>query len=145
MQDPVQKRRIIGIGKVDLMARKIDFRPIGPAEQISFAQAPDRKRAYGIKSDIGRYEFWTFDLENASVVSRQEFKGRPRMQPRVSSNGRIIYVYVAGETLDLYEAATYRYLRTIQMGADQTTELFVVPAASASSTRAEARGPLDRP
>ena len=134
MQDPVQKRRIMGFGKVDLTARKIEFRPIGPAEQVSFAQAPDRKRAYGIKSDIGRYEFWTFDLEKVSVVSRQEFTGRPRMVPRVSSNGRIIYVYNAGQTIDLYEAATYKYLRTIQMGADQTTELFVVPAASATSS-----------
>jgi hypothetical protein len=132
MQDPIQKRRIMGIGKVDMSARRIDFRPIGPAEPVSFAQAPDRKRAYGIRSDIGRYEFWTFDLEKATVVSRQEFKGRPRMSPRVSSNGRIIYVYVAGETIDLYEAATYKYLRTINMGADQTTELFVVPAGGAA-------------
>jgi hypothetical protein len=134
MQDPVQKRRIMGIGKVDLSARRIDFRPIGPAEQVSFAQSADRKRAYGIKSDIGRYEFWTFDLEKATVVSRQELKGRPRMVPRVSSNGRIIYVYVAGETIDLYEAATYKYLRTIHMGADQTTELFVVPSGAATSS-----------
>lgn len=132
MQDPIQKRRIMGIGKVDMSARRIDFRPLGPAEQVSFAQAPDRKKAYGIRSDIGRYEFWTFDLEKPSVVSRQEFKGRPRMSPRVSSNGRIIYVYVAGETIDLYEAATYKYLRTIHMGADQTTELFVVPAGGAA-------------
>jgi hypothetical protein len=115
-----------------MSARRIDFRPLGPAEQVSFAQAPDRKKAYGIRSDIGRYEFWTFDLEKPSVVSRQEFKGRPRMSPRVSSNGRIIYVYVAGETIDLYEAATYKYLRTIHMGADQTTELFVVPAGGAA-------------
>jgi len=135
MQDPVQKRRIMGIGKVDLTARKIDFRPIGPAEQVSFAQAPDHKRAYGIKSDIGRYEFWTFDLENARVISRGEFKGRPRVVPRVSSNGKIIYVYIAGDTIDLYDAATYKYLRTIHMGADQTTELFVVPGAPASSAR----------
>jgi hypothetical protein len=56
------------------------------------------------------------------------------MVPRVSSNGRIIYVYNAGQTIDLYEAATYKYLRTIEMGADQTTELFVVPAASATSS-----------
>ncbi len=130
MQDPVQKRRIMGIGKVDLNARKVEFRPIGPAEPVSFVQAPDRKRAYGIKQDIGRYEFWTFDLENASVVSRAEFKGRPRVEPRVSSNGRVIYVYIAGETIDLYEAATYKYLRTIHMGADQTTELFVMPPAA---------------
>ena len=134
MQDPVQKRRIMGIGKVDLAARKIDFRPIGPAEQVSFAQAPDHKRAYGIKSEIGRYEFWTFDLENARVISRQEFKGRPRVVPRVSSNGKVIYVYIAGETIDLYDAATYKYLRTIHMGADQTTELFVVPPAAAASS-----------
>jgi len=132
MQDPIQKRRIMGIGKVDLTARRIDFRPIGPAEQVSFAQAPDRKRAYGIKSDIGRYEFWTFDLEKATVISRQEFNGRPRVVPRVSSNGKVIYVYIAGETIDLYDAATYRYLRTIHMGADQTTELFVVPPAGAT-------------
>jgi DNA-binding beta-propeller fold protein YncE len=135
MQDPIQKRRIMGIGKVDLAARKIDFRPIGPAEPVSFAQAPDRKRAYGIKSDIGRYEFWTFDLEKATVISRQEFKGRPRIVPRVSSNGKILYVYIAGETIDLYDAATYKYLRTIHMGADQTTELFVVPGSPASSAR----------
>jgi hypothetical protein len=135
MQDPIQKRRIMGIGKVDLAARKIDFRPIGPAEPVSFAQAPDRKRAYGIKSDIGRYEFWTFDLEKATVISRQEFKGRPRIVPRVSSNGKILYVYIAGDTIDLYDAATYKYLRTIHMGADQTTEMFVVPGSAASSAR----------
>jgi hypothetical protein len=135
MQDPIQHRRIMGIGRVDLTARKIDFRPLGPAEQVSFAQAPDRKRAYGIKQDIGRHEFWTFDLENATVVSRQEFKGRPRIDPRVSSNGKIIYVYIAGETIDLYEAATYKFLRTIHMGADQTTELFVVPGAAAAPSR----------
>ena len=29
----------------------------------------------------------------------------------------------------MYEAATHKYLRTIQLGGDQTTELFVVPAA----------------
>jgi hypothetical protein len=136
MQDPVQNRRMMGIGRVDLAARSIDFRPLGPAEQVSFSQAPDHKRAYGIKSDIGRYEFWTFDLEKNALVSRAEFKGRPRMGLRVSSNGKLIYIYVAGATIDVYDAATYNYLRTIQMNADQTTELFVVPAGgSATSVR----------
>jgi hypothetical protein len=54
--------------------------------------------------------------------------------PRVSSNGKVIYVYVAGDTIDLYEAATYRYLRTIHLNADQTTEMFVVPPAAPSRT-----------
>jgi len=129
-QDPVQKRRIMGIGRVNLTARSVDFKPLGPAENVSFAQAPDRKRAYGIKTDIGRWEFWTFDLEQGRVVSRGEFQSRPRVVPRVSSNGRVIYVYVAGDTIDLYEASTYRYLRTIHLNADQTTEMFVVPPAN---------------
>jgi hypothetical protein len=133
MQDPVQKRRIMGIGRVDLSARKIDFRPLGPAENVSFAQAPDRKRAYGLKSEIGRYEFWTFDLEKPAVASRSEFAGRPRMGLRVSSNGRLLYIYSAGATIDVYEAASYKYLRTIQMNADQTTELYVVPGAGAGA------------
>lgn len=128
MQDPVQHRRMMGIGRVDLTRRHVDFRPLGPAQPVSFAQSPDRKRAYGLFSDIGRYEFWTFDLERGALVSRQEFKGRPRMGLRVSSNGKLLYIYVAGATIDVYEAATYKYLRTIQMNADQTTELFVVPA-----------------
>ena len=134
MQDPVQNRRMMGIGRVDLAARTIDFRPLGPAEPVSFAQAPDHKRAYGIKSEIGRYEFWTFDLEKNALVSRAEFAGRPRMGLRVSSNGKLLYVYVAGATIDVYYAASYKYLHTIQMNADQTTELFVVPAGRAATS-----------
>lgn len=130
MQDPVQNRRMMGIGRVDLTMRRIDFQPLGPAQPVSFTQSPDRKRGYGLYSDIGRYEFWTFDLESNALISRQEFKGRPRMGLRVSSNGRLLYVYVAGATIDVYDAATYKYLRTIQMNADQTTDLFVVPAPS---------------
>ncbi|MCA1583238.1 MAG: hypothetical protein LC791_00205 [Acidobacteria bacterium] len=130
MQDPVQNRRMMGIGRVDLAGKRVDFQPLGPAQPVSFAQSPDRKRGYGLFSEIGRYEFWTFDLERNTLVSRQEFQGRPRMGLRVSSNGRLLYVYVAGATIDVYEATTYKHLRTIQMNADQTTEMFVVPAAA---------------
>lgn len=132
MEDPIQKRRIMGIGRLDLTARSIDFKPVGPAVNVSFAQAPDRKRGYGIKSEIGRYEFWTFDLDKGALISRAEFEGRPRMGLRISSNGKLIYIYVAGATIDVYDAASYKFLRTIQMNADQTTELFVVPAALAA-------------
>ncbi|MEZ5285504.1 MAG: hypothetical protein R2712_12015 [Vicinamibacterales bacterium] len=52
---------------------------------------------------------------------------------RISSNGKLIYIYVAGATIDVYDAASYKFLRTIQMNADQTTELFVVPAGSAGT------------
>ena len=53
MADAVQKRRLMGIGRVDLVNRKVDFQPIGPAQQASFAKSPDGKRGYGLVQDIG--------------------------------------------------------------------------------------------
>lgn len=126
-EDPVQHRRIMGIGRVDLVGKSVDFHPIGPAEGMSFAMAPDRTKGYGLLQQIGRYEFWAFDLKDRKLLGRTPFDGRPRMGLRVSSSGRLLYVYVAGETIDLYDAATYQYLRTIEMNADQTTSLFILP------------------
>jgi len=127
MQDPVQNRRIMGVARVNLGGKSVDFWPLGPARPVSFSLAPDRKRAYGLLQEIGHYEFWTFDLEGHKLGAKTEFSGRPRMALRTSSNGKVLYIYQAGNTIDLYEAGTYKYLRTITLDADMTTELFVVP------------------
>jgi hypothetical protein len=52
------------------------------------------------------------------------------MSLRTSSNGKVLYVYNAGETIDLYDAATYKYMKTIFLPGDFTTELFVFPKES---------------
>ena len=127
MMDPVQNRRIMGIARVNLNAKSMEFWALGPARQVGFSLAPDRKRAYGLLQDIAHYEFWTFDLEHHKLGPRREFPGRPRMALRTSSNGKVLYIYQAGNTIDLYEADTYTYLRTITLDADTTTELLVVP------------------
>jgi hypothetical protein len=132
--DPVQNRRIMGIARVNLTGKSMDFWPIGPSRPVSFSLAPDRKKAYGLLQEIGHYEFWTFDLEHHKLGPRTEFQGRPRMALRTSSNGKVLYIYQAGNTIDLYDAATYNYLRTITLDADMTTELFVVPAAPPAQT-----------
>ncbi|HTK27962.1 MAG TPA: hypothetical protein VL309_00315 [Vicinamibacterales bacterium] len=136
VRDPVQNRRIMGIARVNLAGKSVDFWPLGPFHPVSFALAPDRKRAYGLLQDIAHYEFWTFDLEHHKLGSKMEFSGRPRMALRTSTNGKVLYIYQAGNTIDLYEAATYKYLRTITLDADTTTELIVVPpAANATSSQ----------
>jgi len=136
IQDPIQNRRIMGIGRVNLVAKSIDFTPIGPAEGVGFAMAPDRKRGWGLMQQIGRYEFWAFDVTQRKLISRTEFEGRPRMALRVSSNGRLLYVFQAGATIDVYDSTSYKLLRTIEMNADQTTNLFVLPRPAATpSTR----------
>src|SRR6266487_980729 len=76
--------------------------------------------------------------EHRRFAGRTEFKGRKRMGLKTSSNGKILYIYVAGNTIDLYDAATYQYLRTITIDGDQTTELFVLPASPAAITSSSA-------
>jgi hypothetical protein len=132
--DPVQHRRTMGIGRVNLAAKSVDFYTLGPSTGVSFAMAPGRKVAYGLFEEIGKYEFWKFDLEHHKLAGRTEFKGRPRMGLKTSSNGKVLYIYVAGNTIDLYDAETYQYLRTITIDGDQTTELFVLPTPPSVTT-----------
>lgn len=134
VSDPVQHRRTMGIGRVNLAAKTVDFYTLGPSTPVSFAMAPDRKVAFGLFEDIGRYEFWKFDLEHHKLAGRTEFKGRPRMALKTSSNGKVLYIYQAGNTIDLYDAATYRYLRTITLDGDMTSDLFVFPTPPSATT-----------
>ena len=126
-QDTIQNRRIMNLGRVNLVAKTIDLTPIGPAEGISFAMAPDRKKAWGLMQQIGRYEVWAFDVAQKKLISRTPFDGRPRMALRVSSNGKLLYVYQAGATIDVFDSTSYKKLRTIEMNADQTTTLYILP------------------
>jgi hypothetical protein len=107
--------------------KALDFYTVGPAGGVNFVLAPDGKRAYGLESAVGRYQFWTIDLDERRVIQRAEFDGRPRMSLRTSSNGKILYIYNAGNTIDFYDAATYKYLRTMTLDGDVTTRFYVVP------------------
>jgi hypothetical protein len=134
VSDPVQHRRMMGIGRVNLAAKTVDFYTLGPSNPVSFTMAPGRKVGYGLYEDIGRYEFWKFDLENRKLAGRTEFKGRPRMGLKTSSNGKVLYIYVAGNTIDLYDAESYQYLRTITLDGDMTTDLFVFPGQAGKTS-----------
>jgi hypothetical protein len=127
MEDPVQKRRIMGIARVNLGQKSVEFFPLGPATGVSFSLAPGRQWGYGLHSEIGKYEFWSFDLAHHKLGPRLEFEGRPRMALKTSSNGKVLYIFQAGNTIDLYEAGTFKYLRTITLDADMTTGLYVIP------------------
>ncbi len=136
VQDPVQNRRLMGIARIDLPTKHVEeFYTLGPDTSLSFALAPDRKTLYGLSREIGQYEFWTFNLDARRLEKRQPFEGRPRMALKTSSNGRILYVYQAGNTIDLYETESYRYLRTITLDGDMTTPLYVVPNQAPTASR----------
>lgn len=125
--DPVHNRRFMGIARVNLQEREVDVTPLGPDESVTFVMAPGGKKAYGLRNEVGNYQFWTFDLETPRVEGSARFAGRPRMSLAVSSSGEVLYVFNAGNTIDLYDASSYAYLRTIDLGADTTTPLFILP------------------
>ncbi|MGQ0646944.1 MAG: hypothetical protein ACT4P7_05205 [Gemmatimonadaceae bacterium] len=125
--DPVNRRTLMGVARVDLVRRNVDsFYTLGPSEGVGFALAPGRRRAYGLRQQVGNYQFWMFDLDARRVVQRVDFEGRPRMGLTVSTNGRLLYVHTAGPTIDLYDAETLRHVRTVEFRADMT-DVIVVP------------------
>ena len=124
--DPINRRTMMGVARVDLAKRTVDFYSLGPSEGVGFALAPGRRKAYGLRQQVGNYQFWTYDLENRRVTQRVEFEGRPRMGLSVSTNGSLLYVHTAGATIDIYDAETLRYARTATFRADMTS-LIVVP------------------
>ena len=129
MTDPINNRRMMGVARVNLAAKDVDFYTVGPSEPIGeFRLAPGGERAYALYDEIGRYEFWTFDLENRRVIQRQEFAGRPRMGMAVSTNGELLYIHTAGHTIDVHDADSYEYLETIEMGGDMI-DFHLVPGS----------------
>jgi hypothetical protein len=127
VEDPVQNRRMMGVARVNLNAKSLDFYTIGPAGGVNFALSPDGRHGYGVESEIGRYQFWTFDLAARRVAKRQEFAGRPRMSLKTSTNGKVLYIYNAGETIDYYDADSYELLTTLHLPGDVSTGLIVLP------------------
>jgi DNA-binding beta-propeller fold protein YncE len=121
VRDPVHNRTLVGIAQVRLSEKEIDFFTVGPSEPLrSFALSPDGRKAYSLYSTIGDYEFWEFDLENRTLSRRVPFPGRPRMGIDVSADGTKLYVHVAGNTIDVYDAETFSLLHTVEFDEDMT-------------------------
>ena len=133
MRDPVANRELLIIGRVNLAAKSIDFFPLGPAPEsgnLSFALTPDRKRGYILREEIGQAEVWAVDIAAKRLESKTRFKGRPRMAIRTSSNGQVVYIFEAGNTIDVYDANGFKYLRTITLDSDMKYGTFYVLAPS---------------
>jgi hypothetical protein len=127
--DPVVHKRVWGIAKINLTSRKIDFKPIGPAMQnmAGLQLSPDRKTGYTItvQGEHGdRYcEFLVVDLERSQVVKRAMFPGRTRFSMGLTTDGKQIIIYGAGNTLEFYDSTTLQFVKNLDVAADMTTSL----------------------
>ena len=138
IQDPVANRRIVGVGRINLSKRTVDFAPLGPAPddlRLSFAVSPDHKRGYILAQAVDDYQLWLVDIDKRRVEKKIPFEGRPRMAIQVSTSGQVLYIYEAGRTIDLYDVSDFKHLRTITMETDMPYNSFhVVPSRRRASS-----------
>jgi hypothetical protein len=123
VQDAVQNRNIMGIARVNLAKKDVDFYPLGPARVSNFSHARP-KMGYGLFGDQ-RVQFWSFDLEHRSSPPHQF--GPPRMAPE-NQFQRQSALHLPGRQ---HHRSLMRHVpvpRTISLDADMTTGLYVMPA-----------------
>ena len=133
--DPVVRRRIFGIATLDLASRNLDFTPVGPAVtgMTGLRLTPDRKTGYTVaylggapNEPTRRTEFWVFDIPTRKLTRKHEFESRSRFNFAVSSDGKQLYIYGAGPTIEVYDAETFKLQRVMTFEGDTTTGMLVL-------------------
>jgi DNA-binding beta-propeller fold protein YncE len=133
--DPVVRRRIFGIARLDLASRNLDFTPVGPAAtgMTGLRLTPDRKTGYTVaylggspSEPTRRTEFWVFDIAARKLTRKHEFQSRSRFNFTVSSDGKQLYIYGAGPTIEVYDAETFKLQRVMTFEGDMTTGMLVL-------------------
>ncbi len=131
--DPIVHRSTFGFAKFDLVKRTFEFTPVGPSTTgiMGLRLTPDRKLGYTVAFNGAganrRCEFWTFDIASKQMLRKQEFDGRSRFDFSISSDGKSLYIFGAGNTLESYDAATLKMTKELVVNADMTSNMLVVP------------------
>ena len=136
--DPIVHRSIFGIARFDLTRRTFEFTPVGPVATAGMGDlrvAPDGKTGYAVafQGAVGnrRCEFWVFDMPTRKVVRKVEFDGPVNFGYTLSGNGQQIYLHGTSPYLEIYDAATLRRRKIIELNEDLTGGILVAPRSAA--------------
>jgi len=130
--DKVVHKGTLGMAIIDLNSRKIEYYPIGPLlPMMGFLVAPDRKHAFSIMQKIGtgenrETEWWVWDIPSHSVIRKKTFESRPTFRFAVGGDGKKLYMYGAGSTLEIFDADTLESRKLIYLNKDTTTNLITI-------------------
>ena len=131
--DSIVHKGTLGLAKIDLTTRKVDYFPIGPLLPMTgFQLSPDRKRGYSVVPKISTganrlTEWWVWDIENHKIIMKKEFDARPTFRFAVGGDGKKLYLYGAGSTLEVWDASTLESRKLIYLNKDTTTNLVTLP------------------
>jgi DNA-binding beta-propeller fold protein YncE len=130
--DPIVHKGTLGLARINLTTRKVDYFPIGPLlPMMGFLVSPDHKRGYSIMPIVGTggnrlTEWWVWDIENHKVIRKKEFESRPTFRFGVGGDGKRLYLYGAGSTLEIFDSATLESKKLIYLNKDTTTNLITL-------------------
>jgi hypothetical protein len=130
--DDIVHKGTLGLAKINLLTRKVDYFPIGPMlPMMGFQVSPDHKRGYSVMPKIGTganrsTEWWVWDLEHHNVIKKKEFESRPTFRFAVGGTGKKLYMYGAGSTLEIFDADTLDSHKVIYLNKDTTTNLITL-------------------
>ena len=131
--DPVVHKTTLGLATLDLATHKHSFVPLGrELPSLGFMVSPDHKRGYSVMfSGVGGNrdtEFWEWDLVSHKVIRKVPFEARPTFKTGLSGDGKKIYLYGAGSTLEVFDADTLKSRKLIYLNKDTTTNLITLAA-----------------
>jgi DNA-binding beta-propeller fold protein YncE len=130
--DPIVHKGTLGLASINLATRKVEYFPIGPLlPMMGFLVSPDRKRGYSVMPVVGTganrlTEWWVWDIENHKVIRKKEFESRPTFRFAIGGDGKRLYLYGAGSTLEIFDSATLESKKLIYLNKDTTTNLITL-------------------
>lgn len=131
--DPIVHQPVFGLAEIDLIHRSFEFTPIGPA--INFMTpmklTPDRKTGYLVayRDTLGNRhtEFWVFDIPSKKLLKAEEFPGPTQVRVTLSSDGKDIFIYGNYPIMNIYDAATLKLKKNVDLNADLSSFLLLAP------------------
>jgi DNA-binding beta-propeller fold protein YncE len=126
--DPIVHKGTLGLATLNLATRDVSYNPIGPAlPMLGFMMTPDRKTGFSVMSNYAggnrRTEWWVWDMQTHQVTKTQAFESRPTFKFGISSDGKKLYLYGSGSTLEVFDAATLTSRKLMYLNRDITTNL----------------------
>jgi len=130
--DQVVHKGTLGLATIDLSTHQVEYHPIGPLlPMIGFQLSPDHKRGYSVMPTVAAganraTEWWVWDIEHHKVIKKKEFESRPTFKFAVGGDGKRLYLYGAGSTLEIWDAETLESKKLIYLNKDTTTNLVAI-------------------
>ena len=97
---------------------------------IGFMLTPDRKLGYSlmINRTLGNREaeWWVWDIPSHMVIKKVPVPARATFRCGMSSDGKKLYLYGAGSTIEFFDAATLQSTKLLFLNKDTTTNLIVM-------------------